>query len=130
MGAASNLGAALRGALEDSDSLIVICSPNAAKSAWVNEEIAHFKLIRRADRIFAVIVDGVPHAGDAVAEEQRAKECFPPALRFGRLRASVGCAPRGAASGRRLESADPERDRGSDAAHSPGPGGRRARAGR
>ena len=82
MGAASNLGAALRGALEDSDSLIVICSPNAAKSAWVNEEIAHFKLIRRADRIFAVIVDGVPHAGDAVAEEQRAKECFPPALRF------------------------------------------------
>jgi tetratricopeptide (TPR) repeat protein len=61
-------------ALEASQFLIVLCSPNAAKSQYVNEEIRRFKTFGRADRVIPVIVDGEP--GDP------ARECFPPALRF------------------------------------------------
>lgn len=76
LGAASDLGAALRGAIEDSECLIVVCSPHAAKSPWVNKEVVHFKTTERAHRIFAVIVGGVPSSADPNLE------CFPPALRF------------------------------------------------
>jgi hypothetical protein len=61
-------------ALEVSQFLIVICSPDAAQSQYVNEEIRHFKATGRAERVIPVIVDGEP--GDAE------RECFPPALRF------------------------------------------------
>src|SRR5829696_8803597 len=43
MGASRDLGATLRDALENSENLIVICSPHAARSKWVNAEILHFK---------------------------------------------------------------------------------------
>ncbi len=76
MGAATDLGAALQGAIADAESLIVVCSPRAAQSRWVNEEIIHFKRTGRAEKIFAVIVSGEPNA----AKPER--ECFPPALRF------------------------------------------------
>jgi hypothetical protein len=76
MGASPDLGATLRGALEDTEALIVICSRRSAKSQWVNQEIAHFKRTGRADRIFAVIVDGAPDAASDV------DQCFAPALRF------------------------------------------------
>jgi formylglycine-generating enzyme required for sulfatase activity len=76
MGAATDLGATLQGAIADAESLVVICSPHAARSHWVNEEIIHFKRTGRADRIFAVIVAGQPNAG------HEDNECFPPALRF------------------------------------------------
>jgi formylglycine-generating enzyme required for sulfatase activity len=78
MGAATDLGAALRGAIADAENLIVVCSPNAAKSRWVNEEIIHFKRTGRADQIFAVIVAGEP----TPAPERKEQECFPPALQF------------------------------------------------
>ena len=74
MGASRSLGAALTGALDDSDSLIVICSPAAAKSTWVDAEIRRFK--SRADpRVFAVIAAGSPNDPDP------ARECFPPSLK-------------------------------------------------
>lgn len=82
MGAATDLGAALRGAIEDSENLIVVCSPNAAQSRWVNQEVLHFKRSGRGDRIFAVIVDGEPNASASEDEGRRRLECFPPALRF------------------------------------------------
>ena len=78
MGAATDLGAALRGAIADAENLIVVCSPGAAKSRWVNEEIIHFKRTGRADRIFAVIVVGEP----TPAADRKEQECFPPALQF------------------------------------------------
>ena len=71
-----DLPAALRDALGQSAHLIVLCSPAAAHSRWVNEEIIEFKRLGRDDRILPLIVDGEPHA----AAPQR--ECFPPALRF------------------------------------------------
>jgi tetratricopeptide (TPR) repeat protein len=61
-------------ALESSQFLIVICSPNASRSAYVNEEIRRFKTLGRADRIIPVIVAGEPDDPD--------RDCFPPALRF------------------------------------------------
>ena len=82
MGAATDLGAALRGAIEDAESLIVVCSPASARSKWVQSEILHFKRTGRAERVFAVIVDGSPHASDAASEAERAEECFPPGLRY------------------------------------------------
>src|SRR5258706_16238536 len=39
MPAAADIAATVRGAIEDSESLIVLCSPRAAQSRWVNAEI-------------------------------------------------------------------------------------------
>ena len=58
----------------------MICSPQAAKSRWVNEEIIAFKRLGREDRIFCLIVDGEPNATDLPGRAE--EECFPPALRF------------------------------------------------
>ncbi len=77
---ATDLGSLLRAALADSANQIVICSPQAAKSKWVNEEILAFKRLGREDRIFCLIIGGEPNASDLPGRE--AEECFPPALRF------------------------------------------------
>ena len=61
-------------ALAASEFLIVLCSPNAARSPYVNEEIRCFKAMGRTHRVIALIVDGEP--GDPK------RDCFPPALRF------------------------------------------------
>lgn len=74
MGASTDLGATLRDAVENSENLIVICSPHAARSKWVNAEILQFKNSGRGDRIFAVVVDGTPKSDDPELN------CFPPAL--------------------------------------------------
>ncbi|MBV8405650.1 MAG: toll/interleukin-1 receptor domain-containing protein [Gammaproteobacteria bacterium] len=76
----TDLGANLNEALRGSASQIVICSPDAAKSRWVNEEILAFKRLGRADRIFCLIVGGEPNASDDPARAGR--ECFPRALRY------------------------------------------------
>ncbi len=72
--ASADLGAVIKKALSDSRYLIVICSPNAAQSQWVNKEIETFLTLGRRPHILAIIVDGEPNAGDS-------RECFPPALR-------------------------------------------------
>jgi tetratricopeptide (TPR) repeat protein len=77
---AVDLGALVNAALKESACQIVICSPNSAKSRWVNEEILAFKRLGREDRIFSLIVAGEPNATDIPGREQ--EECFPPALRF------------------------------------------------
>jgi tetratricopeptide (TPR) repeat protein len=75
---ATDLGATLISALEQSACQIVICSPMAAKSRWVNEEILTFKRLGREHRIFCLIVDGEPGAS---ANPRLAElECFPSAL--------------------------------------------------
>ena len=57
--ASGNLGAELRQALSRSQFLIVICSPASARSKWVNEEILQFKLMHGADKVLALIVEGI-----------------------------------------------------------------------
>ncbi|MCB1790377.1 MAG: toll/interleukin-1 receptor domain-containing protein [Gammaproteobacteria bacterium] len=75
LSASHDLGSEIRRALNDSETLIVVCSPNAARSRWVNEEVLTWKLMGRGERLYAVIVEGEPHATNL------ARECFPPALR-------------------------------------------------
>jgi len=80
LASATDLGAVINEALQGSASQIVICSPQAAKSRWVNEEILAFKRLGREDRIFCLIVGGEPNASENPAQAE--DECFPPALRF------------------------------------------------
>lgn len=61
--------------LNSSKYLIVICSPDSAKSVWVNDEIESFINQGKGDRIIPFIIAGTPHA------DNPEEECFPPALR-------------------------------------------------
>ncbi len=90
----SDLGAKLNEALQASRSLIVICSPRAAQSRWVDQEIRTYQALGVADRIFAVIVDGDPNATDP------ARACFPAALRRGSSE-PLACDPRKGRDGKR-----------------------------
>lgn len=58
-------------ALDNSKYLIVVCSPLAAKSKWVNKEIQAFVESGRSKRIIPFIIDGIPHSKDP------SLECFP-----------------------------------------------------
>lgn len=66
--AADSLSAEVRAALAASGSLIVICSPAARQSPWVNREIELFRSLHPDRPILAALVAGTP--GDS----------FPPAL--------------------------------------------------
>ena len=73
MASAQDLSDSIRQAIDDSDALIVMCSPAAAASPWVNEEIHRFRDSGRGNRIFCYLVAGSPDAAAA--------DCaFPPAL--------------------------------------------------
>jgi len=91
---ATDLGAVISEALQHSACQIVICSPAAARSKWVNEEILAFKRLGREDAIFCLIIGGEPNASDLAGRED--EECFPPALRY-----KLG--PHGAPSSQRAE---------------------------
>jgi eukaryotic-like serine/threonine-protein kinase len=82
LSASSSLGTNIQRALQQSRSMIVICSPNSASSLWVNEEIKYFKSLGREDRILALIVKGEPGASDGRKGASLDQECFPEALRF------------------------------------------------
>ena len=60
--------------LKASQNLIVICSPNSAKSKWVGREIEFFHNLGRTKNIHFFIVDGIPHSGDPETE------CFNPVI--------------------------------------------------
>jgi tetratricopeptide (TPR) repeat protein len=76
---ATDLGRTVNEALAHSEALIVICSPKAAKSRWVNEEVLAFKRMGRSERVFCLVVDGEPNATELPGRES--EECFCPALR-------------------------------------------------
>lgn len=80
LSASNNLGEKIEAALASSQSLIIICSPAAAKSKWVNQEILTFKRNNRDAQLFSVIVEGEPYASTMPGRET--EECFPPALRY------------------------------------------------
>lgn len=60
--------------LDEARWLIVICSPNSAKSTWVGKEIQHFLDTGRSDHILPFIVDGTSYSGDE-------NECLNPVLK-------------------------------------------------
>lgn len=52
----------LKGRIEASKYLIVICSPNSAKSEWVGKEIEYFCSVNKKDNVYFFIIDGEPKA--------------------------------------------------------------------
>ncbi len=66
----ADLGGVIRAALEGSRYLIVICSPRAAASVWVGQEILQFKRIHGEGRIIAALIEGEPSTA------------FPEAIRY------------------------------------------------
>lgn len=69
------LTAELQERLKASRNLIVVCSPNSARSEWVGKEIAYFHQLGRTQQIQFFIVDGIPHSGNPVTE------CFNPIIK-------------------------------------------------
>ncbi|HMG48544.1 MAG TPA: toll/interleukin-1 receptor domain-containing protein [Allosphingosinicella sp.] len=67
--AASDLSETVREALARSGALIILCSPAAAESLWVAEEIRVFRELHPDRPILAAVLDGDP------------PDCFPAALR-------------------------------------------------
>jgi len=67
--AATDLSETVREALAGSGALVILCSPNAAGSLWVAEEIRVFRELHPGRPILAAVLDGDP------------PDCFPAALR-------------------------------------------------
>ena len=66
----SSLSDNIDAALQESEFLIVICSPRLIESRWCRAEIENFIKIRDRDHILAVLVEGEP------------EEAFPDLIRF------------------------------------------------
>jgi tetratricopeptide (TPR) repeat protein len=65
--AAGDLSEKVRAALAVSDSLVVVCSPDAATSIWVAREIAAFRELNPGKPILAAVIAGEP--GECFPEE-------------------------------------------------------------
>ncbi len=76
----AKLGEEIEAALRKSRFLIVICSPRAVASKWVDQEIRIFKALGREDRVLCLVVEGEPHA--TTRPEVREPECLPESVRF------------------------------------------------
>src|SRR5436190_11452636 len=64
--------------LQASSSLIVICSPNAASSTYVADEIRRFSEQRGKDHIIPILLNGIPN--NEVKESDPAQGAFPEEL--------------------------------------------------
>ncbi len=76
-----HLWSAIEAALDESVWFVLLASPEAAGSEWVNREVAHWLATKAADRILPVVTDGLwewdPGAGDFTP----ASSAVPAALR-------------------------------------------------
>ena len=63
LSSAGDLSSKIKDALSDSETLLLVCSPSAARSRWINEEIRYFRSLG-GRRIYCVIVDGDPQSSD------------------------------------------------------------------
>lgn len=80
LAASGDLSASVAQALDQSDALVVLCSPAAAQSAWVAEEVRRFKARAGPARVFALVIAGTPFAADGRLGDP-AQECLPLPLR-------------------------------------------------
>lgn len=109
LAAADDLGDEIKEALAASKFLVVLCSPDAAKSRWTDAEIETFKRVHPEGCVLAAIVAGEPFASELPGREH--EECFPPSLRHkfdrrgrptGRRAEPLAADLRGDEDGRRL----------------------------
>ena len=80
LSAGDDLALEIEAALAASQFLVVLCSPKAARSRWMNLEIESFKRTRPEGCVLAAVAAGEPFASDMPGREE--EESFPPALRF------------------------------------------------
>lgn len=71
LASSASLGDLIQQALDASEALIVVCSPAAVRSRWVNEEIRWFRTHHPERPVLAFVAGGDPGA-DPRAEPQRA----------------------------------------------------------
>jgi len=74
-----DLSASVETALRRTRFLVVLCTPDAAASEWVNKEVLRFKQLHGEDRVLAAIPDWAQGAPPAADEPDA---LFPPALCF------------------------------------------------
>jgi len=94
LSSAADLSSTIKQALAESECLIIVCSPDAAKSKWVGEEIREFARLGRPERVLCVIVDGEPTDGG--------RPCFHEALRDAGLQEPLAADVRDWADGKRV----------------------------
>ena len=70
--------ASLEKHLKNSRKMIVLCSPNARRSQYVNDEIRLFVKERGRENIIPVLVSGIPN--NEAKPEQEEEKAFPEAL--------------------------------------------------
>lgn len=91
--ASERIGAVVENALAASRALIVVCSPAAAVSPWVDAEIVEFQRVQPQAPVLCVLLAGEPMASNDPATA--IQECLPPSLRarFGSGRRLADLAP-------------------------------------
>lgn len=67
--------------LDDAEWFVLLTSPQAAQSEWVNREIEHWKANRSVDRILPVVTDGHWEWDDAAGDFTEDSDAVPAALR-------------------------------------------------
>ncbi|RDH79454.1 TIR domain-containing protein [Mycolicibacterium moriokaense] len=76
-----HLWGAIVKALDDAEWFVLLTSPLAARSEWVNREIEHWKANRPVDRILPVVTDGRWEWDEQTADFTAESDAVPPALR-------------------------------------------------
>jgi tetratricopeptide (TPR) repeat protein len=102
LAAAPSLSDAIRDAISEAEALVVICSPDAAASRWVGEEIALFRSLHPDRPILAAVVRGAPEdafpaaltegGNEPLAADLR-KEADGPSLGFLKIVAGIAGVP-------------------------------------
>lgn len=77
----SELGINLKYALDNSEWLIVICSPHAAASKWVDNEIHYFKKMHGEKFVLAMLISGEVKASKSFIYDS-SEEAFPKTLLY------------------------------------------------
>jgi WD40 repeat protein len=80
LSAAASLPQQIHDALYSSRTMIVVCSPAAVRSKWVEEEVRAYKRLGRADRVLCLVASGEPDVSPG--KEPAEAECFPTAVRY------------------------------------------------
>ena len=60
LASSTDLSESIQQAMADSEAMILVCSPESARSQWVNEEVRRFRETRGDERIFCLLVAGSP----------------------------------------------------------------------
>ncbi len=82
LSASPQLSESIESVLLRSRFLVVLCSPQAVASPWVEKEILRFKQAGKQLRVLAAIIEGNPNGSTDPAAPVDEAECFPLPLRF------------------------------------------------